>query len=102
MFGPIVFARSDGDRLRIDQASSYCRLPACSSFSRVQHQPTTGWQPVVLSLRLLAAALFPVGEKLGLTFIGQRVIEQLIDHLEGHRGDVSAQARRFDHMNGIS
>jgi len=30
------------------------------------------------------------------------MLDELFDHFEGHRGDVSAHARRLDNMNGVS
>ena len=57
---------------------------------------------LLLTFYLLPAALVPVGEKLSLTFVCQRMIEELIDYLEWHRSDVRANTRSFDDVNGMS
>src|SRR6185295_1028600 len=52
--------------------------------------------------RLFSATLRPVSQKLGLSLICQRVIEQLVDHLPRDRRDVGAHTRRFDHVNRMA
>ena len=53
-------------------------------------------------LSLLPAALAPVSQKLRLALISQRMVEQLIDNLEGYRRDIRAHAGRFDYVNRMS
>src|SRR6185369_4220644 len=51
------------------------------------------------SFHLFSSAFRPVCQKLRLSFVRQRVIEQLVDHLERYRRDVCAYACGFDHVN---
>src|SRR6185437_1052901 len=66
--------------------------------------PLSNWP--VISQRVgatsLPAALMPVGQKLRLALVCQRVIEHLIDYLEGNGGNVGAHARSFDHVDRMT
>src|SRR6185369_17573328 len=55
----------------------------------------------VLQQSLFSATLRPVSQKLRLSFVRQRVIEELIDHFERHRRNVCAHPSRLDHMNRV-
>lgn len=50
----------------------------------------------------LSSALAPVGEKLFEPLIRERVLDELPHHFEGHRGDIRADARRLDDVNGVA
>src|SRR6185369_3027456 len=51
---------------------------------------------------LFSSTLCPVSQKLRLSLVRQRMIEELIDHLERHRGDVCAHACGLDHVNRVA
>src|SRR5215213_5673541 len=53
-------------------------------------------------ISLLPSTLGPVSQELGLSLVRQRVIEELIEHFERHRGDVSSKPRSFDYVNRMA
>src|ERR1051325_1873793 len=80
------------------RAATRARQVRCSRPSYLYTQTTTSPACGLL----LSTTLRPVSQELGLSLFRQRVIEQLIDHLERNRRDVGAYSRCFDHVNGIS
>lgn len=50
----------------------------------------------------LSSALAPVGEKLFESFIRERVLDELLNHFERHCGNICADARRFEDVNGAA
>src|SRR5437868_5134096 len=47
----------------------------------------------------LPPALAPVGEELFETLVRERMLDELLHHLEGHRGDIRPDTCRFDDVN---
>src|SRR5438128_6826963 len=49
-----------------------------------------------------ALGLLPILQEFLQADVGERMLEQLVDHRRGHRHDVGAHPRGFDHVNGIA
>src|SRR4051794_17914432 len=58
-----------------------------------------------VSLRVAVSLLFhlfPILKEGCETFVGQRMAEQLVEHLEGNGSDVRARERSVDDMHGVT
>src|SRR4029079_972440 len=87
MSGPSIVAIRAGQRR--------CSMP---SYLRT----LTRMSPALFSPTLFSTAFGPVSQELRLSLVRQRMIEELIDHLERHCGDVCAHACGLDHVNRVA
>ena len=51
---------------------------------------------------ILSSHLAPICEKLFESLICKRVLDELLDHFEGHCRHIGADARRFDDVDGMA
>src|SRR5262245_5609634 len=51
---------------------------------------------------LFPSALGPIRQELCLALVGQRMIEQLVNHLERHSRDISAESCSFNDVNRMT
>src|SRR5262245_30355488 len=92
------------DREKEGQRDDSRRRTAMISLSLLLSVPPSLLPSVSLSFcsRLLLLDLLPILKEIGQADVGQRVFEQLLNHLERHGGDVRAEPRRFDHVQRVA